>query len=117
MAELNKKLRAAQAEAKKAVEAVKNNKDTKKLELTKKVLDDTKLKLGKLEEIKAELEKESERNKKEMSEMQSQIKSLSVAAAEGERLAGECEEMKGELKTIRSENAEVSYLCRQHLCK
>jgi DNA repair ATPase RecN len=107
IADLRKKLRAAETEAKKAADAVKNNKDTKKLELTKKVLDEAKLKIGKLEELKAEFEKEIERNKKDMAEMQNNIKSLSVAAEEGEKLAQQCEEMKSELKAIRSENAEV----------
>lgn len=107
IADLKKKLRTAEAEAKKAVEAAKNNKDTKKLELTKKVLEETKLKMGKLEEIRAELEKETERGKKEMIEMTTRIKNLSIAAEEGEKLAVECEQMKGELKTIRAENAEV----------
>lgn len=37
IADLKKKLRAAEGEAKRAGDAVKNNKDTKKLELTKKV--------------------------------------------------------------------------------
>ena len=108
IADVKKTRRAAEEAAKKAVDAVKNNKDTKKLELTKKVLEETKLKIGKLEEIKVELEKENERNRKEMAEMQGRIKNLTVAAEEGEKLAEQCEEMKTELKTIRTENAEVS---------
>ena len=114
IADLKKKLRAAETEAKKAAEAVKNNKDTKKLELTKKVLDEAKLKIGKLEEIKTELEKENERSRKEIAELQGNVKNLSVAAEEGEKLAQQCEEMKGELKTIRSENAEVGDLSNKH---
>ena len=112
IADLKKKLRAAETEAKKAAEAVKNNKDTKKLELTKKVLDEAKMKIGKLEEIKMELEKENEKSRKEIAELQSSVKNLSVAAEEGEKLAQQCDEMKTELKSLRSENAEVSF----HIC-
>ena len=72
------------------------------------------MKIGKLEEIKTELEKENERSRKEIAELQGNVKNLSVAAEEGEKLAQQCEEMKGELKTIRSENAEVGDLSNKH---
>ena len=68
-ADLKKKLRAAEGEAKKAQDAVKNNKDTKKLELTKKVLDETRAKLAQVEERKGELDRENEKLSKELAEV------------------------------------------------